>query len=307
MARANLDIWIPVEKGSDVLIAVQNSSAAEALLRPEPMSTDTKTIPASGDVDVTVTPKGAAYTEGTTTDREVTLKTRKFTGLLRIADEDLSDIPRDIIAAKQAAWANTYARRIDFATFSNTATEDGLASPFTSIYKTLATTNSGLGYTANANIVKTTAGAAITYDNMASVLGKMEMGDYFDSLAVAAHPYFKGAMRTMKDGQNRPLFVEGQGDVGDSFFGYPVRWSAGLKTGTDVRVGPAGTGSPLLAVFNRGFNILGKRSGPEFAVVNGFTGASALTDEALIKARTRRAFVCAHPMSAAILEAVPAV
>ena len=304
MARVNVDQWIPVEKGSDVLVAVQNSSAAESMLRPEPMATDTKTIPASGDVDVTVTPKGTAYTEGTTSDREVTLKTRKFTGLLRFADEDLSDSPRDIVAAKQDAWANTYAKRIDFATFANTATEDGLAAPFTSIYKRLATADAALGYTAGANIIKTAG--AVTYDKMASLLGAMELGDYYDSIAVAAHPFFKGAMRQMKDGNQRPLFVQGQGDLNDTFFGYPVKWTNGLKTGTDVRVGPASTGNPLLAIFNRNFNILGKRSGPEFATINGFTGASALTDEALMKARTRRAFVCAHPMAAAILEVTAA-
>lgn len=302
MARINLDRWIPEEKGSDVLVAVQNSSAAEALFRPEPMTSDTKTIPASGDVDVTVTPKGAAYTEGQTSDREVTLKARKFTGLLRIADEDIADIPRDIIAAKQQAWANTYARRIDFATFATTPAEDGLAVPFTSIYRRLSTADADLGYDAGDNIVKT-AGAA-TYDDFAQVLGLVEDSDYFDQIAVAAHGSFKGVLRGLKDDNNRPLFVEGQGDVSDTLFGYPVRWSGGLKTGTDVRVG--GSGNPLLVVFNRGFNILGKRSGPEFATINGFTGASALTDEALIKARTRRGFACAHPRSAAILEVTPA-
>lgn len=239
MARVNLDQWLPVEKGSDVLTAVQNTSAAESLLRVEPMNTDTKTIPASGDVDVTVTPKGTAYTEGTTTDREVTLKTRKFTGLLRFADEDLADMARDVVAAKQIAWANTYARRIDFACFSNTAAEDGVAAPFTSMYRRLATADAGLGYTAGANIVKTAG--AVTYDKLASVLGIMEAGEYFEDIAVAAHVSFRGAMRGLKDSSNRPLFVTGQGDVADTFFGYPVRWSNGLKTGTDVRVGPAGT------------------------------------------------------------------
>lgn len=305
MARLNLDQWVPVEKGSDVLLKVQNVSAAESMFRSEPMSSDTKTIPADGGVDLAVTPKGAAYTESGGADREVTLRTRKFTGLLRIADEDLADIPRDVVAAKQLAWAQVYARRIDFATFASTAVEDGVAVPFTSMYATLAAANAGLAYAANANIVKTAVGGVVTYDMLSKVLGLVENGDYFDSIGVAANPLFKGILRGMKDGNGRPLFVDGLAGSPDTIFGYQVRWSAGLKTGTDVRVGPAATGNPLLAVFNTNHTILGKRSGPEFAAINGFTGASALTDEALIKARARRAFVLATPQAAAMLEVTP--
>lgn len=305
MARTNLDVWIPEQTGSDVLLAVQNTSAAEALCRREPMNTDTKTIPRDGGVDVAVTPKGTAYTENTRTDDEITLKTRKFTGLLRIADEDLEDIPANIVAQKQLAWASTYARRLDFSVFSNTAAEDGLAVPFTSMYRALSNADAAVGYTANANLVKTAAGGAVTYDMLSAVFSRVENDDYFDQLAVAAHTSFKGTFRGLKDDQGRPIFIDGLAGTPDTLFGYPVRWSAGLKTGTDVRVGPAAAGNPLLAVFNRGFSVLGIRSGPEFAVVNGFTGASALTDEALIKARSRRAYKLGNPRAAAMLEVTP--
>ena len=300
MARTNLDVWIPEEKGSDVLLAVQNTSAAEALCRREPMGSDTKSIPRDGGVDVAVTPKGTAYTENDNTDDEVTLRARKFTGLLRIADEDIEDIPRDIVAQKQLAWASTYARRLDFSVFANTAAEDGLAVPFTSMYRALSQADASVGYTAGANLMQTAGD--LSYDDLSDVIGIVENDDYFDQLAVAAHPIFKGLFRGLKDDTGRPILMEGNGTTPDTLFGYSVRWSAGLKTGTDVRVGPAGSGNPLLAVFNRGFSVLGIRSGPEFAVVNGFTGASALTDEALIKARSRRGYVLAHPKAAAMIE-----
>jgi HK97 family phage major capsid protein len=304
VARTNLDVWIPEETGSDVLTTVQNTSVAEATFRREPMATDTKTIPRDGGVDVAVTPKGTAYTENAKTDDEITLKTRKFTGLLRIAEEDIADIPRDIISAKQQAWASTYARRLDFSCFSNTAAEDGLAVPFTSMYRALSTADASVGYTANANLVKTAG--AVTYDKLSDLLGLLENDDYFEGITLAAHTSFKGTFRKLKDNDGRPILVESNGNAPDNLFGYPIKWSPALKTGTDVRVGPAASGNPLFAAYNSGYSILGVRSGPEFAVVNGFTGASALTDEALVKARSRRAYRLGNPRAAAMLEVTAA-
>lgn len=305
MARENLDAWIPEERGSAVLTTISANSAVEALGRPEPMASDTKEVPRVGDVDVTVTPKGTAYTENSSTDDVVTLRARKFTGLLRIADEDLQDIPENVIALKQTAWASAYAKGFDNACLGVTAAENGTTVPFTSVYRTLSQADAALGYTANANIVKTAAGAAVSYDNLSAVLSLVENGDFYGDLVVVAHPSFKGRFRGIKNDNGNPIFVQGLGDAGqDMLFGLPVAWSQGARTSATFTAAP--TGNPILVVANRDLLIKGVRSGPEFAAVNGFTGASALTDEALVKARSRRGFALGHPGGAAILEAVAA-
>lgn len=300
MARRNMDAWIPVEKGDQVLTVVQQNSAVEALARPEPMSSDTKDVPRSGGVDVTVTPKGSAYTESTGTDDVATLRARKFTGLIRIADEDLDDAPANIVASKQADWANAYAVGFDNACLGTIGVEDQtLGRPFTSIYQALAAGLSG-------NITTSATATAVTYAQLQAPFAAVEGSAYAGNLVVLAHPYFKNTLRSITDGGNNLVFVQ-QGNAGaqlnDSIFGYPVFWTRGAKTATAFSAAP--TGDPLLVVVNRDFLIKGVRSGPEFAAVDGFSGASALTDEALIKARARRGFVLGQLGAAAILRDTP--
>jgi hypothetical protein len=47
------------------------------------------------------------------------------------------------------------------------------------------------------------------------------------------------------------------------------------------------------------------RSGPESVVIDGRDGASALTDETLLKLRARRGFQLVFPQAAAVLEDIP--
>jgi HK97 family phage major capsid protein len=300
MARRVLDNWIPVEKGSAVIGAVQANSAVEALARPEPMATDTKEVPRAGSVDVAVTPKGSAYTESTGSDDMVTLRARKFTGLLRIADEDLDDSPANVIAQKQLDWANGYAVAFDNACLGTIGVEDQtLGRPFTSIYQALAAGLAG-------NITTSATATALTEANVQAPFAAVEGGAYAGNLVVFAHPYFKGAMRGLKDAGGNPVFVQvggGSAALQDSIYGYPVFWTRGAKTSTALSTAP--TGDPLLIVVNRDYLIKGVRSGPEFAAISGWNGASALTDEALIKARARRGFALGQLSAAAILRDTP--
>lgn len=300
MARIVLDGWIPVEKSSGVIQAIGRQSAVEALARPEPMASDTKEVPRSGGADVAVTPKGGTYAETDNTDSVVTLRARKFTSAFRLAEEDLADAPADVIRAKARDWATAYARVLDNAALGVNAAENGTTVPFTSVYRTLATADAGLGYTAGANIVSTAAGTAPTFAQVSSVLGLVENGDYFGDLVVIAHPLFLGTFRTMVDGGGNLVFQQGGAEnVPDRLFGLPVRWSSGARTST-VNTGAPG-GNPLLVVANRDMLILGKRSGPETKVISADV---SLTDEAVLKCRSRRGFALGHPNGAAILEAV---
>ena len=54
--------WIAVQTGDVAIQALMTNSAVEALARPEPMSTDTKQVPRSGDFAISSVAKGGAYT-----------------------------------------------------------------------------------------------------------------------------------------------------------------------------------------------------------------------------------------------------
>lgn len=294
MARRVMDAWIPVEKGDNVLTVVQQTSAVETVARPEPMGTDTKDVPRSGGVTVAVTPKGAQYTESDGTDDVVTLRARKFTGLIRIADEDIEDSPAAVIASKQADWAAGYAVAFDNAALGTVGVENQAAGrPFTSVLQSLLAGLPG-------NV--TASAGDVSYAELATPFGQVEGGAYGGNLVVIAHPTFKGILRGMTDpGANTLVFQPsgGAAQLADTIFGYPVFWSRGAVASTAISSAP--TGDPLLVVANREYLIRGVRSGPEFAAVNGFTGAGALTDEALIKARARRGFALGRNEAAAVL------
>lgn len=304
MARNTYEAWIPEEDSSEVIQRVNQMSAVEAVASPEPMSSNTKSIPRSAGVGVAVVDKGGAYSEDVSTNDDVVLTAKKLGKAIRIAEEDIDDSLANIISTKQRDWATSYAKLLDNATLAVSATA-GAGVPFNSVYYTLTQADSGLGYGANDNI--TVASSAVTYDDLSAVLSDVEGGDYFDlsRMVVIAHPSFRGTLRTIKDDDNQPIFVRGQqGDAGspDTLFDLPIRWSLGAKVSATATDSPAG--KPLLIVANADFLRLGRRSGPESIFIDGRDGLSALTDESILKMRARRAFALGHPKAAAVLVGV---
>ncbi|ARX81528.1 hypothetical protein SMD44_00926 [Streptomyces alboflavus] len=305
MARNTYEAWIPEEDSSEVIQRVAQMSAVEAYASPEPMSSNTKSIPRSAGVGVGVVDKGGAYGEDTSTNDDIVLTAKKLGRAIRIAEEDIDDSLANIIATKQRDWATSYAKLIDNATLAVSAAP-GAGVPFTSVYYQLTQADSGVGYGANDNITVAASGG-VTYDDLSLVLGDVEAGDYFDlsRMVVIAHPSYRGTLRTIKDDQNQPIFVRGQqGDAGspDTLFDLPVRWSLGCRVSATATDSPAG--KPLLIVANADYLRLGRRSGPESIFIDGRDGLSALTDESILKMRARRAFALGHPKAAAVLVGV---
>jgi HK97 family phage major capsid protein len=302
VARNTYEAWIPEEFDSAVIQRVNQMSAVEALASPEPMSSNTKSIPRSAGVGVSLVDKGGAYSEDTSANDDITLTAKKIGKAIRIAEEDIDDSLANIISTKQTDWATSYAKFLDNATLAVSATV-GAGVPFNSVYYTLTQTDAGLGYTANDNVT-TAASGGVTYDDLSAVLSDVEGGDYFDlsRMVVIAHPAYRGVLRTIKDDQKMPVFVRGQqGDAGspDTLFDLPVRWSLGARVSATATDAP--TGKPLLIVANQDFLRLGRRSGPESIFIDGRDGLSALTDESILKMRARRAFSLGHPKAAAVL------
>ena len=151
-------------------------------------------------------------------------------------------------------------------------------------------------YVASANVVKAAA-ATPTYDELNTLLGLYENSDFFDEAngLVIASPGLKKVLRGIKDTQNRPIFDDAprQGEPA-TLFGYPIRFTKGAQI-TTVATGtpgvPTTASTPLIFIGNKQYLIRGVRSGPESVVIDGMSGASALTDETLLKMRARRGFV----------------
>lgn len=308
-ARDNFDAWIPEEYGSNVIQKITQHSAVEAYGQRVPMGTQTRSTPRSGGVGVEIVSKGGTYGEDTTTNDDVVLNVQKFGKAVRIAEEDIDDSLADILNAKMADWGTAYAKGLDNACFGVTAAKGTTGCAFDSLYYLLSQADAATGYTAGANITKAASGG-ITYSDLNTTLGLVETGDYWDEgdALIIAHPSYKRKLRGILDGNKRPIFQEstggfpggGQGASPDRVFGYPVHWSLGARTSSAPTATPSG--NPLFIVCNRMYMLLGTRSGPESVFIDGRNGLAALTDESILKMRSRRAFVPGHPNAFSIYE-----
>lgn len=308
-ARMTFEAWIPEEFGSDVITRVNQNSAVEAWAQRIPMSTQTRSTPRSGGVGVGMVSKGGAYTEDTSPNDEVTLHVQKFGKAVRIAEEDIGDSLANIINTKMSDWGTSYAKCLDNASFAVTAAKGTSGCAFDSIYYILTQSDATTGYTANDNLTKSASGG-ITYDDLSLVFGDVEGGDYWDegNLVVVAHPSYKKKLRGIKNTNGDPIFQEasagtaggGQGRSPDRVFGYQAHWSLGARTSAAPTSTPSG--NPLLIVANTQLLLLGVRSGPESVFIDGLGGLAALTDESILKMRSRRAFALGHQQAVAVLE-----
>ncbi|MFC5947070.1 phage major capsid protein [Pseudonocardia lutea] len=309
MARKNYDEWVPEEFDSAVIHKVNAVSAVEAYGKPHPMSTQTKSVPRSAGMSVGMIAKGGAYGEDTSAADEVVLHAQKFGQAIRIAEEDLDDSLADVIAAGQIDWATAYAKTFDNACLAVTAAKGTSGCAFDSLYYLLTQNNSDTGYVANSNLTKTGTGG-VTYDALSEALGLVETGDYFDEaqMIVIAHPSFRQILREIRNDNGDPIFNEstngtaggGQGATSATLFGHPVHWSLGAKTSAAPTDKP--TGNPLLVFANRDYLLRGDRSGVESVFIDGRSGLAALTDEAILKMRARKAFAPGVEQAFAILE-----
>lgn len=297
--------WIPIEWDSEIIMRVLKASAVEATAQRHSMATSTKRILRQSGYSVTV---GKQYTRDDSDLDYVTLTARRFMGQSVLDEDDVADAEMivDTIAARAADWAVSYATALDNACLGVTAAENGTTAPFTSVYKSIRTSDTGPNpdYVADANYVNYNGTASGAYDAFSSALNKVEVGDYWDenTALIIAHPAFRDVLRRTKDNNGTPIFVKGQGgDSGqpDMLFGVEIFWSRGCKTANQVTSSPEG--NPLLIfVGNRDLMKLGVRSGPE----SRFDASSAQdsVDEMAVKFRSRRGFKVGHQAAFAVLE-----
>lgn len=306
MARETFESWIPVELGSAPIQALARESAVERWARPEPMASDTKQVPRSGDFAIAAVAKGTAYSETAGTNDYVELIARKAGGVARVAEEDLLDTSIDILATKQVDAARNLAKFLDNAALGTTAAANGTTVLYTSVYRAVTQADAAVGYTANANLVQTAG--AVDYADLSGVLAKVEESEWADNLVVIAHPSFRTAFRDILGTDDRPVFADATSGADPTLFGYPIHWSQGAKTSAVSTSAP--TGNPLLVVANRDLLIKGvaklspgiASTNPGFSLQRANTGVGFLTDEALLKVAVRRGFAVGTPLGVAVLE-----
>jgi HK97 family phage major capsid protein len=310
MARETFEDWIPIEGGDTAIQALARASVTERLGRPEPMASDTKWVPRSGNFAIAAVAKGAAYGETAGTNDYVELIARKAGGAIRIAEEDLLDSPVNLLATKRVDAARNMAIFFDNATLGTSAAQNGTTILYDSVYRRVRTNDTNVGYTADANYVSGSA----TYTNLSNTLAKIEDSIWYDDsqLFVAASPVFKSVFRNIVDGQGRPIFVPNgggtQSEPRDLLFGIPVEWTMGGRVSATNSAAP--TGNPLLIVGNRDLLIRGMAkltpqiasSNPGFALQRAGNGVGFLTDEALMKTAMRRGFAVGAPNAFAVFE-----
>jgi hypothetical protein len=314
MAASDVDLWIPEEQDGPVLAKINATSVVEVVARQEPMSTLTKKVYRDGGVDFEgATQKGVAIAEDDGDVDSILLTARKLTRIVRLNDEDVEDTrdTANVITQKQQGWATAYGIGFDNATLAVTAAENGTTVPFTSLWKSLKTTDAGLPegitYTAGDNVVIGATGSTggARYTELSNAFGKLEVGNYWSDpdMLVIAHPAFRKFFRGLVDTQGRPIFQENStaaADGIDVLFGTKVRWTVGARTSAVSTNKP--TGKPLMFIVNTQFLVKGNRSGPEYAIAGPNSGAGFTVDQTLLKFRTRRAFGVGNPFACAMYE-----
>lgn len=320
MARNDIDGtgWLVEQRDSAVVKAFAHTSAWEKATRRVDMTANTVRIPRIEDMDVDVIPKGSAYGEDASTADTVAIAAAKFGKALRIAEEDVDDDKlADYLDLKKISAASSFAKKFDNAAIGTSAADNNNTVPFTSLYRALTQADATTGYTANANVVTATVAqtaAAGLYGRISALLGVAEGSNFYDETAMSflAHPSLKGLLRLVVDGQGRPIFysdVNGQSVI-DRLFGIPVFWTNGaVVTATAMTVptvaapGVAGTaGNKLLGLVNRPYAVTGDRTPFESVLIPGRDGLAGLTDEDILKVRTRKAAGVTNPKAHAILE-----
>lgn len=304
---SNLEAWIVEEQGSDVLRAIEETSAIERIAKKYTMRSDAYQVPRSGGVDLGGVAKGGAYGIEETDYDKITLVAKKFGAVFTLNHEDLQDPELSAVENIRMDWGRAYALNLDNACLGVSGAADHPSRPFVSAYRSLRTSNPETGYVADDNYIL--AGAdGLGYNELSEVLGKVEQGEYFDQsgLKVIAHPAARQALREIKDQSGRPIFVEHTNSGGGgaaataTVFGLPVEWSLGARVSDSMTKSP--TGGRLLYVVNANFLALGVRSGPETAIADEDSGPAFMTDQALMKMRSRRGFALTVEQAAAVVE-----
>lgn len=294
--------WIPVGTDPNVIEQVKQQSFIETFGVAVPMTTRTKWTPRSGGVKMQRAAAGTGgYTHDTSSIQDSVLLTAdKFGVVVDLEEEDLQDTASNIVQALTNGAAASYARLIDNVSIGVTAAKGTTGWAFDSLYYLLTQNDTDTAYTGNTNIVTAATAGSPTYKEFSTALARLEASaKWYDpaNVVVGAHPLFRSYLRGVLDANGRPIFLEssagqsaGAYGVGDSLFGYPLRWSSGLALSAIGEEAPAGR--PLMTFANPALIKRGDRSMLEAKYADADTSGYGFdSDVAGLKFRARKSFV----------------
>jgi len=289
MARTDLSKangWIPEPTDSNVIQALQATSAIEQVARKIQMTSNSVRVPRFAASDVDIVAEGALIPQVDATLDNVLLEATKFADRFTISEEDNADSLVDSLEAFKTQWASNFARKLDHACLGATGTvAPGTNTPFLSVYSAATA----------ASQVTATAGD-LKFEMLNAVFSAIEIGQYNANTVILAHPSFAGSLRNLKDASGDRVVTEPLGGGNQSIFGVPVVYTSGARKDTGAKVAP--TGNPLLIVGNSDHLLLGVRSGVESQVDT----HRWEYDERELKVRARYAFTPATGAAFHVIE-----
>lgn len=309
MAARDFSAWQPIIWDNQVIQREVQESAIYASAREMPMVSNVYEIPR---FTKSMVGGGSQLTEDTNNGDTIPMYSYQFNGKDTLDEAQMEDSPADEVQAVTFEWLNSYHMSYDNACLGVSAARSGTASnyqPYNSVYWAVTNNDTDVGYTANTNYTKTGSGG-LTYDFANTALGKVEKTKFWNPLngCIYIHPTLKQAIRGIKDGQGRPIFVEtdngfpGGGTTPQyRLFGTPAYFTFGAVVSNDFTSFQNDvTGNPLIVFANRRHVVRGPRIEPQAQFINANINIGAL--EHTMQFRARQGFCATVPQAFSVLE-----
>lgn len=309
MAARDFSAWQPIIWDDQVIQREVQASAIYDTAREMNMVSNTYEIPRFTNAMVG---GGSQLTEDTNNGDTIALYSYQYNGKETLDEAQIEDSPADEVAAVTYEWMNSFHMSYDNACIGVSAARSSTASnfqPYNSIYYTVRHSDSDVGYVADTNYTKTGSGG-LTYDFANTALGVLENTKFWNPANGCAyiHSSLKKAIRGVKDGQGRPIFVESTagfpgGGVQPRYelFGVPAYFTFGAQVSNDFTSFQNGTaGNPLIVFANRRHAVRGERIPPQAQFINANININAL--EHTVQFRARQGFAATVPQAFSVLE-----
>lgn len=309
MAARDFSAWQPIIWDNQVINREVQESAIYATAREMPMVSNTYEIPRFTNAMVG---GGSQLTEDTNNGDTIAMYSYQYNGKETLDEAQMEDSPADEVQAVTFEWLNSFHMSYDNACLGVSAARSGTATnyqPYNSVYYAVTHADADVGYVANTNYVKTGSGG-LTYDFANTALGLVENTKFWNPTNGVAyiHSSLKKAIRGIKDGQGRPIFVESAtGFPGGGttpryeLFGVPAYFTFGAQVSNDFTSFQNGVaGNPLIVFANRRHVVRGPRIEPQAQFINANINIGAL--EHTVQFRARQGFCATVPQAYAVLE-----
>lgn len=310
MAASDFSAWTPIIWDDQVVQREVQASGIYDYARLMNMVSNTYEIPRFTAANVS---GGSSLTDDTNNGDVANLYSYQFNGKFTLDEAQVEDSPADVVAANTYEWMNSFHMTYDNACMGVSAARSTTVTnyqPFNSIYYVVGQNDTDTGYVANTNYTKTGSGG-LTYDFANTALGLVENTRFWNesNAIVFIHPSLKRSIRGIKDGQQRPIFVESTGrfpggGVAPQYelFGIPACFTFGAQVTANFQgvLGQAAQGNPLIIFANRRHMVRGDRIPPQAQFINANININAL--QHTLQFRARQGFCATVPQAFSVLE-----